>query len=567
MTTQKLPQQLPQQISATIHQDAITRVSTFFNATLTDILGELLQNARRSAATKVDITIDDDLITVTDDGLGIEDPAAILAFGQTAWENDTARNEHPAGMGLYALARCQDVTIRSSRNGGPAWQVNLTPDHFVGKLPAPIETLTNPEPHGTSVTFTTPDSINTMPDWSVNTAAKHYPLPVSLNQAQVDQQDFLRQAIHIEEWQGVRIGVYCGAAGSMRFHPTADSMNFHGIQIRSPGLPEITSLSNKWNIKVDVVDCPQLELTLPARKEVVETPFMNDLRTACRRAIYHAISLQPEPVDVPKEVQDDARDLGIDLPDARPILRRWSPGISHTIASSYESKYTLPVNDDTIVANLADLPCPDQQSFARAAAANRMLDRLMEPNRHLQGYDWYDQLPRAENVHITITTAGADQDLHTIRETGVSLADPRPDRILFTLETADSAGNKADLLLPSDVAFENDEEEYSDDNKPVITKDSTVTADDLADLMIDSFFYPDDDYRIADSYETQRDNRKADYLSTAVTILSSKEDALRDNLILLADQHLSYRLPPGTTAVIRLPHRGTTVVTLEYDEP
>ena len=143
-------ERIPGSIRASIHQDAINRVSEFFNATTQDILNELLQNSRRSGATRVDITTGDGWITVMDDGHGIQDPAAILAFGQTEWSEDRARNEHPAGMGMYSLARREFVNVRSRTETGKAWQVSLNPDHFVGKLEAPIEALLDAlwYPHG-----------------------------------------------------------------------------------------------------------------------------------------------------------------------------------------------------------------------------------------------------------------------------------------------------------------------------------------------------------------------------------------------------------------------------------
>ena len=94
--------QIPHSIKATIHQDAINRVSGFFNASTGQILNELLQNSRRSGATQVNITLDEKSITIDDDGEGIGDAQAILSFGQSGWDQDKAKNEHPAGMGLYS---------------------------------------------------------------------------------------------------------------------------------------------------------------------------------------------------------------------------------------------------------------------------------------------------------------------------------------------------------------------------------------------------------------------------------------------------------------------------------
>ena len=72
---------LPAEIRASIHQDAIQRVSRFFNATTSGCLDELLQNSRRSGATRVDITLENNTVTIKDDGKGVHDPQALLAFG------------------------------------------------------------------------------------------------------------------------------------------------------------------------------------------------------------------------------------------------------------------------------------------------------------------------------------------------------------------------------------------------------------------------------------------------------------------------------------------------------
>ena len=74
---------LPATIRATVHEDAIGRVTRFFNATVTETLNELFQNARRSGATRIEVCIEDGRVSVADDGAGIADPAALLAFGRS----------------------------------------------------------------------------------------------------------------------------------------------------------------------------------------------------------------------------------------------------------------------------------------------------------------------------------------------------------------------------------------------------------------------------------------------------------------------------------------------------
>ena len=551
--------QIPQEIQASIHQDAINRVSRFFNATTREVLNELLQNARRSGATQVNITVETNQITVADDGEGIRDAQAILSFGQTGWDGDSAMNEHPAGMGLYSLARREKVTVRSKHGSDTAWEVLLTPEHFVGKIAAPVVQMPDSEiTTGTAVTFTR----NLKTEYWINQqeiireASRYYPLPVYLNRMRVEQEDFLEGAIHTEEWEGIRIGVY------KDIHKK--HMNFHGIVVREPILARIKSIDSIWNAQADVIDCPHLELTLPARREVVETPFMDELRKACTKAIYRAMTLEPEPVDVPRTAQIEAAGMGINLPDAAPKLQTWEPEAARD--NHYNPKKTPRqyVNEETVVIDI-DMTAPDQQALARATQLNGAMERLMEPNKDLQGYTWYDRLTKITDFNITVTIQGEESDLKQLRRLEIHLEDQRPDAITFTVETTDENGQHAEIVLPTDLAFENNEQDYSDDNRPLVTKESEIHVLTLVDVMVDAYFSPSEDGE-SDSIETQNEQHREEYERTAVKLLSSKSDALKELLTNAANRHLLYELPDGMTATVRMKKGEPIHVTLEEVE-
>ena len=555
---------LPHSIQASIHQDAINRVSQFFNATTSDILNELLQNSRRSGATRVDVTTEERSVTLSDNGHGIKDPTAVLAFGQTEWDPQTALSERPAGMGLYALARSPQVTVRSKSENGDAWQVTLTPDHFVGKLSAPVERLDGdqtpqaPVPTGTSVTFTKAHPDQNM-QTEVQVAARNYPLPVYFNNNRVEQSDFLQKADLIQEWEGFRIGVY---------QDHNDLMNFHGIIVRHPSLPKINTIGRKvWTTKVDVRECPQLELTLPARREVVETPFMEELRLACRRAIYQAMTLQSEPVNVPKSIQNEAAAMGIRLPDAQPQLLQWEPRKAN---SSYYDPTTVyhRVTDETIVMDLdTDIGPANQQALARAAEQNGVMDRLYQHNDGLTGYAWYDRLTKVDRVRISITNQDGTHPLNERPEDRDPLLNQRPNQIMFTLETTPDNHDHTPvevLTLPSDLAFENEEGDNIYDASPLVTVDSAINVDGLLNLMMDGFFDPRDDYD-ADSFNTQEYDARLECESTAIRLLSSQTDADRVSLSNAVERHLIYEVPKGMVATIRVRHGKLIEVTLETE--
>lgn len=542
----------PGTIRASIHQDAINRVSEFFSATNRDILNELLQNSRRSGAARVEITTGKRTIKVSDDGMGIGDPASILAFGQTGWDEPDTRNEHPAGMGLYALARREQVSIVSRTRDGGAWRVELTPDHFVGKLEAPVVTLPEEDvPAGTSVAFTT---TTTDPKIVITEAARHYPLPVSIDGVDVQQEDFLHAATHIEEWRGVRIGVYEGGFRGR--------MNFHGVVIEHPQLPQVEGIEQTWHVRADVRDCPELTLTLPARRDVVETPFMEELRRACRLAVYRAISRMDKPADLPFAVQQEAAGMGIELPDAAPRLAKWEPGTARETRYWSNHQRRHPLGDGPIIVGLS-MEVQDQQALGRAAERSGLTERLYEPDPRLSGYRWYDRLVSADLMSITITDEYSERDLEEIRQDEKAAVEQRPESILINLTCSDGSG----ILLPADLAFLEGEEGDCQGNRgtPLVTRDSGIEIHELRQLMMDAYFYPDDDGD-CDTVDTQEYELEQVYERTATRVLRSPEDAAEAAIIKAVKQHIIHEIPSNMTAVIRIKRGEAIQVILEEDD-
>ena len=551
---------LPATIRARVHEDAINRVTRFFNATTVETLNELFQNARRAGATRVDVTVADGEVTVRDDGHGIADPAALLAFGQTRWDDDATRREDPAGMGVYALARRPRITIRSRprpADGGqlPAWEVHLTPEHFLGRATAAVRAIDDDIlPFGTEVRFDD-DKANT---GNVDCAAQHFPLPVTCNGVKAYRRDFLYDAIHVETWRGIRIGVYAHSYHRGR----QTELNFHGIQIEAVRLPYVSSMDSHLHVKADVVDCAELELVLPARKSVVETPFVDQLRTACRRAIYRAMLARHPEIDVPADVRTDALDLGVQLPMAHAALVPWKPRYADEYVNDRQTAGRTALPGDPIVVDTDGMPLCDQHALYRAAQRASISHRLCREETRYRGYHWYDRLKTTTKLTTRIVRDGDELCIEDCRKQHDPPQTCRPDGITFVLQTIDGDGTIDHLCIPADIAFGNEYVSWPEELGLLVTRDSEITPDELAKLMCDAHFSPSEDCE-ADSYDTQRHDYRQAANATALGLLASAEEATLSNLRDAVHRWVLPHLRKSQCATIRI-HAGKPVeITLD----
>jgi hypothetical protein len=117
-------------IKAKVSEKVLEKATRFFTGSVKDRTAEVLQNARRSKATLVEINQElvinkvqlpsgefkeepgQSVVTVQDNGFGIQDWDKLLHLGASGWNQETQKSEDPAGIGLFSLApRC--VTIQS----------------------------------------------------------------------------------------------------------------------------------------------------------------------------------------------------------------------------------------------------------------------------------------------------------------------------------------------------------------------------------------------------------------------------------------------------------------------
>ena len=488
-------------IRARIHEGALKRVTRFFASTLTDAFIETLQNARRSGATRVRVTVGTPAgepavraperpetrltVTVSDDGAGIADPAVVLSFGENGWSDHLVAREDAAGMGILSLAQrgCRIASRVRTLDGhaGRGWSVDLEPEHFTGRSDAEVRPDDSaPYPSGTAVQFHATESADAI-HTAVSNAARHYPLPVV----------------------------------------------FEG--------------------------CPGLELVLPARKEAVENTFVAGMRDAARLTIYRAMAADT----VPRPAFSDwktARDAGIELAPPPQLLRPWRPGIAD-VDDWREPPKPAPVGGDALVMDCDPDP-PEAQALWRAAGRAGIAERLFEADRRLEGYGWYDALDRVTGIDTEVTANGKAWPLDKFPAPGPAGAPAaplpaRPDAIRMRLAVKPANAPSRTLDLPADLAFAGEAWSWVGEALPLVTTDSPLEPHRLAELLRLGFFSSSDDAD-ADSHETQAVRFDEEALHIATRLLCNEDSALVLSIAETVRRELFWLVPHGRKVEISI---------------
>ena len=559
----------PQTIRAGLHESALKRVTRAYSATLLDIFVETLQNARRAGAREVRVTMDgadcfDRFgINIADDGEGIADPSVLLSFGRNGWHKNLVVREDAAGMGMLSLARrgCSVVSRpRPAQNDAEireGFQVELKPAHFLGEAEARIQPAEDaPHPHGTVVSFLAEQCENAHEiRTALENAARYFPLPVRFEHRPhtveggelLPRRAFLDDAVHTERWRGVVFGVF---KNNNRFGFSDPDLNFYGLTLKVR-LPDADTVhGSTWRVAADVEDCPALELVLPARKEAVETPFLANMREAARVAIFRAMAAEPDPRPS-FETWRGAQEAGIELPLPPAALVPWLPG-SADLDDYRETPTPEPIDPKLALVVDCDPGPPESQAFWRAARRNGLHGRLFEMDRRLGGFGWYDQLPRVSGLETEITADGRTESLKefSARDRTASDQPVRPETIRFRVTVTGPDESKAVIDLPADLAFAGEDWCWIEDARPLVTQNSDLDPQTLADLLRNAYFSPSDDCE-ADSWQTQREDFEQNALHLATRLLVSDDEARIRTIADVVSRELFWLIPHGADIAVR----------------
>ena len=341
------------------------------------------------------------------------------------------------------------------------------------------------EPRSLSEASESPHSVRAF----LETAARHYPLPVTIGGETVERRAFLDGALHAEPWKGLVFGVFKDSHAGY----CVPDVNFHGLTL-PVRLPQIGAVEGGvWSARADIDSCPALDLVLPARKEAVETPFLEEMREAARLAVYRAMA-QADPA--PRVAWTDwrkAKEAGIEMPEPPAELRPWRPGIADTDYWDERSTFTA-VGSDALVMQ-ADPQPPEAQALHRALGLTRPQGeskpalRLFAPEPRFEGYPWYDALARVPGIETLVTVDGAVRSLDYFTNRENAGEPERPETIVMHLNVLHPPKSprhcfrKCDTIaVPADLAFAGEAWSSVHDALPLVTADSDIAPEELAPI-------------------------------------------------------------------------------------
>ena len=547
-------------IRARISAGALDKAIRFFNAGFEAIFNELLQNARRASATRVEIIEEPDHIIVRDDGVGMRNPETLLSFGKSGWEGETARLEDPAGMGFWSLSRrgCEIWSMPEGALSG--WHAKITPKAFQGRESIAVKTLDD-ERQGTGISFPKKDGGEMSVRPLLEKVAGFYPIPVFYGShpddpIEIVRSDFLEKAVRIETFDGGRIGVIPNG----RWRDTI-AANFFGLTL-SPSTPDVHETFNagSYHAAFDFTGGAGLELVLPARKEMVLNDAWRELLKAGERAIYRHIASCKDHSLAYKDYCR-AHELGVDLPQARDWLRPFSPPTAQDNWAGLDK--LEPVKDGAVVIAVNESPLI-MQCLSRALDGGAF-SHLYQEHAAYEGYRWYDALAKIIEVRWTLIDGdselvlldleGAHASIGGVSFDGLTDKDwadwARPDRIVANL-VIEQDGARRSLDIDTDLILIGEGYD-AEEVLPIITKtaltDRALDPDDLSTLIVDSYFSPSDDAE-ANSYQTQRRDYEIAAYARACEVLIGKEAGLIAFIRDHAAEHVRWTCPSDRRVVI-----------------
>ncbi|MBI2060694.1 MAG: ATP-binding protein [Nitrospirae bacterium] len=334
------------EICASVDPNIIRELPRFFGSWVC-ALGELLQNAYRAGAGKVDMMVDktSGLLSITDDGAGMEEPGVLLRAGASGWNGTVV---DPAGLGFFAHLAFVTQTCVTSGRPGRRWRLTLTPEILSGG-PATWENVTATEAQsGTRIELTLKPGAIALKDEeveeTVRSARAYYPFRLTLNGRVIEPRSRFQPLLTVETPAGPakigpRPGAYRGGFHAVWEHRVIGSeiggssafqngMQAAAKKCRRPMLAkELMCLHWEWFVSPDCGVRPRL----PERSELIDNEA---LKNACGSLLDAVVTIVEKAItgagDLPDKIgamdDDLCKQLGGGL-----LPKELITGIWHTI--------------------------------------------------------------------------------------------------------------------------------------------------------------------------------------------------------------------------------------------
>ena len=493
-------------ITAKVHQGILAKADRLFRNDDAGVWVELLQNARRAGATRVDVSIDEIHaqtstcnVTIHDNGAGISDFQTLLSLGGSGWDGETQIKEDPAGMGFFALCR-SEVEVHSGKH-----RVRLSPAVFLGKDAAEIQEMAETV-QGTRICFTR-GSLKIALTAALQQVSEFCPLAVFLDGEQIAQHDFLDGDLHREVIDGIEVGFALSFTQEWSTYHDKN-WNFYGARIDysvaaidgffPPGQVLPAPLYARFN----VLETSRVKLQLPDRRAIIEDEFLKAFLRKARLAAYRFFERQDRHALSFKSWRE-AKELGILLPESVRLLYTWHAtppdDALEPLVGYSERKLLSDCKRVMLVANDVE----NEHTIDGALNSGPSLpNQLYKEEPQFAGYSWYDALPMITDSEVFLDGTPYDEWRKSSQE--------RPQRIDLELIFQDQAGT-SQIRLPALIHVDS-----SDECEFVAVKESPWDNDDMAgpfsvvDFLVTATFLASDDWGEADSWDTQHDAYEED---------------------------------------------------------
>ncbi len=499
---------MTQVIHADVDIALLDKADCLFRNDDAGVFVEVLQNARRAGATRVDISIEETIppndyrvVTVHDNGRGIEDFSVLLKLGKSKWSPATQESESPAGMGFYSLCH-SDVEVRSGHR-----YVRLTPAVFKNQAEAIVQESEVFVP-GTRLCFRRPSAKTVLVE-ALKRVTEFLPLEVCLEGEVLPSHDFLAGSLYRELINGVEVGFATQFEHGDNHHYD-ENWNFYGARIRHmpleirglirPGTAEVLTIRARFQ----VLETAVVRLQLPDRKAVVEDEGLAEFCRLAHAAAYRFFQTLPQHA-LPHRNWQEAKELGVWLPEASYLLTTWhacqQDGNSDGLFGLCETRL-LPNVDNVILASRSLANAHTLEGALNSGAKLNWVIYQEEPV--FAGYSWYEQLPVIVDAPIVVDGTPYEEWRHP------SAARPAKIEVQLAIEQADQPDRTLTVQTPIHVDSErcNELDWLAIRNSPW-DNDELQGPFDVKWFLMWATFSPSDDWE-ADSWETQRERYEED---------------------------------------------------------